>query len=123
MCPMAICQHVLNAVLPNRGKYYIAMVKTRVHLCVCVGGGGGGGFPGCAVVSTVCCHSKSWWFKSRQGLKEKKKTCMPSLQHLHHTSHPAVMGIPSMYGVQIHWPCLIGQLRVQVGLRVSTPTN
>ena len=31
-------------------------------VCVCVCG-----FPGGVVVSTVCCHSRGWWFESHQG--------------------------------------------------------
>ena len=43
-------------------------VHVFVFVCVCVWGGGGGcgGFPGGAVDSTVCCHSRGWWFESHQ---------------------------------------------------------
>ena len=47
----------------------------------------------------------------------------PVIQHLPTPVHPAVMGDLEFSGVQIHWPLLVNQLRVQVGLRVPTPIS
>ena len=40
-----------------------------------------------------------------------------------HTSPPSCDGDLEFSGVQIHWPWLVNQLRVQVGLQVPTPIS
>ena len=60
---------------------------------------------------------QGWEFKPST---DKKLSCLSTSSH---TSPPNCDGDLKFSGVQIHWPWLVNQLRVQVGLRVPTPIS